>query len=564
MQRKTYIIITVSLAVLFVWFQIIMLNLVWDRNWVTNAQAAESTTVSLGTSNLLQSAFVSQPPMDAETMQQNEDVPEQSAYLKYYIIAPEKSAIYDTVALTLKLLRMPFESFTTLDLLPETPPDSLTGVIICTGDTDSIGNVNKLFNYLALKKEALFAAKLDQNASNYYAFCEKLDIVESYGEVAQEGIDFLDDVLLSGLYLDAKVDTVVNDVRVGGRSRLYAVGHNDDVPTNERYPIIWRTLHEGGAVYVINSDMLENFAYMGVLTGVLGQNKEAFVYPIVNSSTFMINALPYYSTENSHNLLTAYSRDIIQLQRDVLWSDIISISKSMEIKYTFFPYTGEGQSDIEAALLEYYGKEISYNSAEIGAYKSDIFAKTFPNYRFATELFYHLPQSGARVIAENNVFGYLDDNTVILPATTQGIRLSQHDVFEAISLSSGLGYLSHLTDLMPIMEDTSGIDQWTQVKRSYGDGLYDLLIRTKHLKKDTAAEAAEKMRVYLQSRPEVDVLENEIIIKGQDIGETFFVFRSVRDITGYENCEMMPLRFKTYLVTVPQGKDAVIHTKEAI
>ena len=554
MQRKTYIIVSLSLAVLFVWFQVIMLNLVWDRNWVKNVSDEGPLMAPQFESSLLHQEYfaVYEEPSTAAP---------QNAETKYYLIAPEKSDIYKTVALTLKLIRQPYESFSSLDYLPPVAPESLTGLIICTGDTDGIGNIDRIFDYLEQKKEAVFAARLDMSAGNYELLCERLDIVESFGEVNQEGIDFLDDVLLSGLFIDAKVDTVINEVNVGGRSRLYAVGHDDDLPASEHLPVIWRTLYNGGTIYVINSDMLEDFGHMGVLIGVLSQGKDAFIYPIVNSSAYIVSALPYYSTENAANLLKAYSRDIIQLQRDVFWSDLISVSKAMGFDYTFFPYSGEGRDQVEPKLMEYYGKEVSYNDAEIGAYDSKVFQETFPNYVFVSELNFHLDQSQAKVVTQNDAFGYVDSDTVMMPVTTQGVTLTKSQVFQSASLASGLGYTAHLTDFTDIFADESGVDQWTKVKRKYGDSLFEVLHRTKFLEKDTTAEAAAKMKIYLSSNPKIDVFDDRVTISGQDIGETCFILRTVNDITGYENCELTELRFRTYMVKI-RDKTAVIYMEE--
>lgn len=548
-KHSTYIIITIFVVLLFFWFQLILLNLIWNNEWVENA---ESPDVQLSPAALQ----VGQSPKPDDTVSGLKETE-----IEYYIIAPAENEQSVNIAKTLRLVKRTFKVYKSLDALPKTPPVALTGMLICEGNLDRIGDIEILFSYLEAGKTAIMTNVLDISAENYKKYQSRFGIDYTHGRYKQKDMEFLENVLISGLYFEAKLTVETNKVNINGKTRVYAVAHDEKIKEYyKRNPMIWRTYYKSGAIYIINCDIIKDFSYVGVTVGILGMDKDVFAYPIADAGVFMIDGLPYYSTENQDNIKAVYSHDIVQFQRDILWSDMVSIVKGLKVKYTFYPYVGTEQNKVESKLAEYFGKEMVLLEAEFGVYPSEIFGEMFPGFIQKTSLKYDSETATSKVSFDPGDFGYKDD-MVSLPLISQGSVLDKGDIFKQYSVASGLGYVSHYLDLKDILKSKELEDKWTQYKLEYVRSVYPVSKIYEYLEYLTASEAAAKMAVYLNCDPQVEIGSDEIRIKADKAGSVSFIVRTLRDIVSAENCTYKKLKTGYYKVIV-QDKDAVLHTKD--
>jgi len=538
--------------------------MVWDNSWIENRVSGEFKlpNFTLENTGLLKSG----QKMPVSTATKNKPV-------KYYIVSPDEDETLENITRTISLMRYSYTVIKSLDELPEIPPEALIGVLINDGNLDNIGNIDRLFEYMKAKKDTVFLKLFDTSSEIFYDYHKRLGIESYGGSYPQRGVDFLEKVLLSGLYFKAEINCKANEIKISGKSRFYAVGYDPQYPKfHDRNPLIWRTFYEGGAIYCFNNDLLKDFKNCGILTGILSTDKEVYVYPVVNAGIQLINAMPYYTDENSDKLTLTYNRDALLFQRDIIWSDLVSIVRGLGTKYTFYPYAGTNQDRMENELLEYYGKQLRLMEGEWGFYESGRLAKMFPKYSASSEYKYEGFGTNNRIMDAANAFGYIGGNKVALPVTMHGALQDKGTIFQAYSLASSFGYVSHMLDLQEVFSDTSGEDIWTDYKLDYVQGFYPVTKLYEFYDFVTASQAAIKMSVFLNSNPDIRYekaitdtgteIITSITFGAQNIGETSYILKCKADVVSSSNCKYTRISQGVYLVVVEDGKEGRLTTKE--
>ena len=494
---------------------------------------------------------------------------------QYFVISTEVDNYHKNVTKMLLLMKRSYALYSSLDELPETPPENLVGLVLCEGNLDNIGNIDTLFNYAAAGKEAIFTKRLETTASNYRLYSDRFGIVKSGDSYSHTGIDFLNKILISGLFFNANLTTTVNEVTLSGKCQVFAVCADPDAPPYEdKNPVIWRTYWSGGAMYFFNNDLMDDFYSVGLFAGIMSMDKDVFIYPIINTNIVTLNGLPYLSTANDENLLETYSRDTAQFQADTIWTDLLSITKQFDLKYTLYPVVGEGQESVEAELLQNIGKMVAVNNFEVGIYPSSKFSEIFPNYKRTTSNQYTTEETRSRIVNDIRNFSYTASGSVTMPIvsktvsgkramTEPGKEPDNLNRFRTFSFASGLGYISHECDFLTVFEDKNGEDLWSGYKLNFIEEYYPVVTTYDYIEINNVSEAAEKLRIFLDMVPDIKVYENEIIIRGQEVGSTCYIMRTARKIIETENCTVTNLKDDFYLVEMSRA-DAIIYTQSHI
>ncbi len=549
-KRSTYIVIMVFVAILFVWIQMLMLNLIWSNDWVVNAESDNKNDFS-----------------EAWSIEKNDAemplaTPITDEKAEYIVIAPEANDIYKNVTRTLKLMKISYISCSSVDLLPETVDENLIGLVICTGNLESLGSMSKLLSYISTGVEAYFMDLLDIYSPTFQNYYPIFGIDEVIKRETHKDIDFLENILANGTVFKVEIEPTINNVKLNGTCRKFAVAAEPDeldIKYENRIPVIWRTFYENGPIFVINMDIMGDFAYAGVFSGLLALNKKTFIYPIINSTIVLVDALPFYSTENNENVHTAYARDIVQFQRDVLWSDLTSMMKRLFIKYTYYPYIGTEQESVEQKLLTYYSKDVTLNESEWGYYPSKYFSQTLENYKPRTEMHYPSPDSTSQISFNIRDFGFVSDKTVSLPVISSGSQLDKGDVFKAFSMASAFGYVCHYIDMKEILLNPTGDDLWTGYKLDLVNSIYPFIKTYEVFDTETASDAAVKMNLYLNCKPEYEIYEDKVVIKNNIDSKMSYMVKLSDDVVTIQNCTLKQLRNDMFMVTVNPNSDAVIY-----
>jgi len=535
---------------MFFLFQIAIFNMGWSNDVVANTQTVD-VKINVNEKNI-PIKIASQSP-------------------RYFIIAPSGSA--PVIERMLILLKCPNQTVTSLDELPDSVPEGLVSLIIYEGNLDNIGNMDILWQYIEQGVSVFFTKILDTSAENYQRYYGRFGIMRDSGRYQQAGIDFLNKLLVSGIFFNADIKTPANKVDLDGTCLVYAVGYDENIKEyKDRNPMIWRTFHDNAYMYFYNCDIIDDFAYIGVFAGIISMDKDVFVYPIANTGVVMLDAMPYFSTVNEENMERLYNRDIIQLQRDVVWSDLISVTKGLDIKYTIYPMVGEKQEELEKKLLESFGKAVAVNRFEFGIYPSKMFAGTFPSYKLTSALRYTSPEMKNKVTFDCSDFGYDSGGTLRIPIATRVVqtdknmsadqkeRAHSNNKFKGFSIASALGYFAQYSDLTDIFGNRGAEENWSQYKLDFIQCLYPIAATFDYIKSETVSSAMNKLNVYLNCVPEISIYENEIVITGQEIGDITYIIRTMRKVDYWENCTLRKLS-KEYSVVTVGSTNAIIRTE---
>ncbi len=534
-----YIIMAVMMALMFVVFQMAVASTVWNSGWVSNY---EPSTRSLMTETSWQE--FSGTSFDAS----------------YILIAPEKSSVSDNIEKIMTLIKKPYTVYSSLDDMPLTAPDKLTALIICTGALDSIGSFDMLFSYLESGKDVIFATLPDIESANYKRYEERFGVYKTHGLYEQEGVDFLNKLLVTGIFFNVDVKTPAAKVTLNGTCLSYACGYDEAiVDYAKRNALIWRTFYGNGFVYVFNNTFLEDFSYSGIFIGVLSMDKEVYTYPIVNSSVVLVGGLPYFSNENDENMIKAYNRSSAQFQQDIVWNDLVSITKGIDIRYTLYPDIGAGQDEIERSMLLFFGKEISIGKHEIGIYPGSRFKEVFYNFKPTASNEYITDDTMSVVSKEFGDFGYTPDGYLKLPIVNIAKNTSNEDegnlrVFRGFSMASAFGYGAEYIDISLVLKNPLPTDIWSRYKINFINGYYPIYKTYEYLDNETASEASDKLNIYLNCQPDINYSSDLIEIKADKAGTVSYIVRTLREITRFENCTVKKVNeTDCYFVTV---KDA--------
>ena len=549
---------------MFLLFQLAIFNMGWEGSMLGN-----------GASSVLAPIIPEKTIHLEKSSSTNEKLASVLGEPQYFVISSKNDEVYKNVIKTLALIKRPYAAYTSLDQLPQEISSDFVGLVICDANLDEIGNIDVLFSYAEKGKETIFARRLTLSAKNYQRYFTRFGIVYSAGMYEHTGVDFLNKIFISGLFFNANLTTLVNDVTLSGKCQVFAVCADEKAPPYaDKTPVIWRTYWSGGAMYFFNNDFMEDFYSVGMFIGVVSMDKDVFLHPIINASSVSLNGLPYLSNESDENMLKTYNRDTVQFQADTIWTDLLSITKQFNLKYTLYPKVGDGQADAEDELLESIGKMVAVNNFEIGVYPSEKFKTVFPNYERAASSYYITGDTKSRIVSDIRNFSYSSDGYVNLPiisSTTTGKREKRAageepdnlNRFRMFSFASGLGYVSHSCDFTSIFSDKEGEDLWSGYKVNFIEEYYPVSQTYDYIDITNASEMAERVRIFLDMVPEINILENEIIVKGQEMGETYYIMRTARRIIDTVNCSVINLKDDFYLVKVSRA-DALIYTKRGI
>ena len=553
-KHTTYITVVAIVIVMFFLFHLAIFNIGWDRAWVTNVQQL--------------------PVQPADTMSMNiqgnqvdnQEIQKTLGEPRYFLIAPnENDSCLQNITKMLQLIKYSYAVYPSLDAIPAQVPADLIGLIVCEGNLDAIGDMEKLHAYVAAGKDAVFAKRLDPQALNYQQHYQHFGILQSGETYKQKGIDFLERLLISGPFLNADITTMANRITLDGTCLTLAVGYDKEIKEyGDRNPLIWRTHYDGGAMYFFNNDLLSDFTNAGALMGVLSMDKAAFVYPIINANMMILDGMPYFSTDQDQNLLQQYNRTSAQFQFDIMWVDLLGIIKGFDIQYTMYPRIGPGQQEMEQQILESMGKAVSINNFEIGYYPSQYFRDNFSEYNAVSALQYKSDKTTNQIVFDPRNFSYTEDGILNMPVISRVIsRNSNEEQFKSFSMASALGYVAHYGDVVTVIEDQFAIDYWDNYKKSLVQGYYSVAQTYNYLDIGTATQTANKVGLFLDAAVDVQQNQDQITIKAQPEGERSYILRSdTREIAGYENCTVKQLSDEYYLVKV-QEKDAIIHIKRS-
>jgi hypothetical protein len=281
---------------------------------------------------------------------------------------------------------------------------------------------------------------------------------------------------------------------------------DDTVDYQDLPPILWRTFTENSNIYVINTDLFENKALLGVLSAFAAQTEEFYIYPVVNAQTISVVDFPLLAEENTETLRQMYSRDCEELSSNVLWPGIDMILRNYHAEYSFFMASQldyEDPGEPEDDLLTFYYKEIMKQSGALGLSlqqisaadlstvcdKNSSFFETFmPTYRFTAVCASReeIPELGqllsseeflsdvslvmTETAEEERLLDYLTPDVLKVGFTTDGFEHESMDDLYMVALETALALNNQKVDLARVLYPEDEQESWNLLSTKWSRG----------------------------------------------------------------------------------------------
>lgn len=204
---------------------------------------------------------------------------------------------------------------------------------------------------------------------------------------------------------------------------------------DNKTPLVWACNAGKGRVVVINSDQFGAKVSRGLVAAAYTLSYDAFVYPVINSSTLYIDDFPAPFPEGSNELITKfYDMDTEDFFRNIWWADMQEIAEKYNIRYTvgmIETYDGnivpplpkqlelENHKYFGGAILAMNGEIIyhGYNHVPLCTAEHEINElngyPAWPNTESAQLSLVEIYNFGNSVFSDYNILGYMPPSNIL-------------------------------------------------------------------------------------------------------------------------------------------------------
>jgi len=247
---------------------------------------------------------------------------------------PSEGYILDTVTDTLDSLRVRYE---VKDVYAAQPVDltKYRTVVITFHKIDDMAQIHELIEWVEQGGQVLFAAR-PFISENYRSLYRKLGMISMADiDVVVHGLVFTSDIIpgakgVSLIGVDDFLKYYAYPVQLEETSRLHLTSADE-----LKLPLLWEADFGQGRFVVFNTSQLAERVNRGIIGAAYSLLEDVFVYPVINSSVFLIDNFPAPIPEGYNEFITQeFSRDIHSFFVDVWWPDMEKLANQYSLKYT--------------------------------------------------------------------------------------------------------------------------------------------------------------------------------------------------------------------------------------
>lgn len=398
--------------------------------------------------------------------------------------------------------------------------------------------------------------------------CDFLGIENHTPTYEAAGFTFYEGIFLGGLVHNGIYPLICRGIELDFRCRVFASGYGmelkeeiEEEPIHAEYPdktpMIWRLVHEGGEVYVVNAPFMEDSKGSGVLAGILSLHLKDLIYPVVGTKTVALFNFPYLMGD-----ILVDSRSSYLYTRDLIWPSLVSVAKNLNIAYTCYP-SGDfyGGEDAFNNLEFMYDELYRLNFSELGCApanqamldrNANFLQEVFGDIEFHSLLNASFEPSGHITAVSNSDgfdgFSWITNSAVNLPVTGSGVDLEEGS-FAYESYVTAFGYGMHVVDMEPVYLNVATANEYM---RDAGIKLFDYFSNRNYLAPHSAKDAAEQVKNYLNVNMAASYRPNgvSVALAGNDMPAKF-ILRTTKKIDedGLDGCEIKEIYENVYLIT---------------
>ncbi len=250
-----------------------------------------------------------------------------------------------------------------------------TGVILAFADLDKLTQFEALSSYVSAGGRIYFMTT-PAAGKIFTAIKTELGIKNSNELIDTPGIKILDSILIKGQGFSMKENSIENGsfrAELDDKAHLHITSYED-------VPLLWDRDYGKGAYVVYNGTILREKNSRGIITGMLGIARAAFLYPVIGIKTMYIDDFPAPIPEGTSDAIYPdYHLTTPEFYRQVWWPDMLKLAATYNVKYTgvaietyenrvqppFAPETNNGTNRTNLIL---YGRELFKNGGEMGVH----------------------------------------------------------------------------------------------------------------------------------------------------------------------------------------------------
>ncbi len=359
--------------------------------------------------------------------------------------------------------------------------------------------------------------------------------IERYsGEGEFEGFRVSGDLSFYSMLEQTKTKITADIVSVGEAVKKYAYALEEDEGNEELTPLMWRYIGESGRVYVLNNDIFEEMLGYGAITNIYSELQETYIYPIVNAYMFIVNSMPFADNYESVYLQEQYSRDAMNTQNSVFFSQFNSSMRRFGFEISWYSPHFEEVLVSSNKDLQYYLDEIEINGGEI--------AKNIDGELIS------VGDLSSELVMWSSGFSFSggDNDTPMLPITVRPLSY-EHDFIAVDAMAKSCGFISIYTDVDDFLYD-SGND-WVEYSLVYESILNYQAENYPWLDRVNVSEAARRALAFISIEPHYNYKNDaaEIFIKNFE-GQAFFVVMTKREVQTAQGATITEIGDGVYLV----------------
>lgn len=415
-------------------------------------------------------------------------------------------------------LKKEYAVFSTVDEINSKQAETLKTILVSAERWDEIGDKELLFKYVDEEGKNLIFTSLPEGTeteeyNKVIGILEKGEIVPIEGIMLFEGMFIQDDMV----YFE-ELETDVQKVSVDARcKKLMVEKAEENVKQKDLIPLIWEKRYGKGCLFVVNGDFLTMEMGMGILTGILCQTEEDFVYPVVNAKANLIDSFPELDNPYDNQIKNMYSRDTYMFLRDIVWPSIVKL--------------GESDTLIFSTRINQPVKE-----------------KDRKNYNYLADL---LKKRGYEIDES------LEEKELELPFVSAGNQRNSEEIVKMQSNISGWGLATHYLDISQVMGRNAGKPEyeWSGYSLELSKLFYDLYKDTDWMDAMTVSQAMERYKRYLLLNPVITGEKKQITIKTENFNDScFYIIRTEKTVLAGDGYEAKKIGKNAYLIRVLQNK----------
>lgn len=376
--------------------------------------------------------------------------------------------------------------------------------------------------------------------------------------------------------------------QLGNGTKTYLVGLFDedsgkDVENEELPSLIWRNGINNSSVFAVVGDYMKDSTALGLLDGMLAEDSEYSLYPVVNAQNLSMVNFPVFADENNAEMQEIYSQSMTGISRDIMWSSLVSIVEKSDRKMTCFI---QPQADYEDGIepnarnLKFYLQQMKEQNAEAGIslqYQNtasleekvnedaDFFQKENSSYIYGaaftesknvdsvlqledTDLLRNVSTLVCEYTEEEPVVSYCSDSVTLQSVTSDGMSYTYSDDIRMRSIQSALGYTNVMLNMYDIFWPQKDTDRWEVMQKRFSSNLLTYWRDFSSFASTTLSESNTRTRTFLNLDYSEKREENKITLKTSEPGSWFILRTHGEEIADIQGGSQTKLEDGAYLI----------------